>query len=99
MDQTQALKKIQQIIFDHLFNYEYEVFLFGSRASGESHHKYANFDIGIKSNNEIPFNIYSKIITQFEDSNIPYIIDLVDFNAVSDDFRQVAMQHTITLNN
>ena len=71
MDQAQALKRIQQIIFDHLPNDEYEVFLFGSRASGESHHKYADFDIGIKGDNKLPFNIYSQIITKFEDSNIP----------------------------
>jgi predicted nucleotidyltransferase len=71
------------------------VFIFGSRAT-KTHVQYNDIDIGIEGN---PLSAKTKIELQeaFEESDLPFRVDIVDFSTVNDKFKQVAKQTTITL--
>ena len=96
MDYNEEIKKI---IFSHIDSSLYTAFIFGSRATG-TERKGSDIDIGIESiqNKPIKADIFYKIEQDLEDSDIPYRIDLVDFNTVSDDFKNYAKNNLIILN-
>ena len=85
---------IKQTVQKYLGN-DVQVFLFGSRATG-TNRKWSDADVGIitkeKLGNEILF-----IQDDLEQSDIPYRVDVVDFNAVSPQFAKVALSSTIEL--
>ena len=73
------------------------MFIFGSRATGGGR-KFSDIDIGIKSKKQIDSLLLSDIKEAFEESNIPYTVDVVDFSHVSDRFRDISFQKIIYLN-
>ena len=89
--------QIKNILFKFLDPQKNKVFIFGSRAIGKAR-KFSDIDIGIKSEKEINTLLLSDIKEAFEESNIPYTVDVVDFSQVSDKFNEVAKQKIIYLN-
>ena len=70
-------------------------FLFGSRASGTA----SRFgDIGLEQMgpplSSIKLHDFEK---EIEDSNCPYLVEIVDFNRVTPEFKKVALQNIIPL--
>jgi len=69
---------------------EYKVFLFWSRVIW-NYRKNSDYDIWIiKWKNRIDF--LELIRMKSELNELPYLIDLVDFNDVSDDFKSLALK-------
>jgi predicted nucleotidyltransferase len=65
------------------------IFLFGSRVDGTSS-TYSDYDLGFFAN----IDIDSKIIElkeAFQNSNIPFKVDLVNFSHVSIEFKKIAL--------
>lgn len=87
---------IKKIIFSFLKPDNVQVFVFGSRATRRDK-KFSDIDIGIKSSKKIPWWKLSAIEEAFEESDLPYTIDVVDFNLVSEKFKQVAEKNLIYL--
>lgn len=83
-------KDIRRIIFKFLNPLDYKVFIFGSRSTGRAK-KYSDFDIGIIGKKPVPWRILSLIEETFEESDLPYKIDIVDFSLASQGFREVAL--------
>jgi len=82
--------EIKNIIFQFLDPKEYQVFIFGSRATGKAK-KYSDYDIGILGKKSVPLNILAKINEALEESNLPYRVDVVDFSSVSKNFKEIAL--------
>lgn len=79
--QEMVLPRIVSILVRTLGQRRCEVYLFGSRASGEASTA-SDFDIGVSADEEIGREL-SIAREMFESSNIPYMIDLVGLrNAV-----------------
>ncbi|MBI4009123.1 nucleotidyltransferase domain-containing protein [Candidatus Roizmanbacteria bacterium] len=97
MIDAQTKKKVKKIIFRFLDPRKYKVFIFGSRALGDDL-KFSDIDIGIKSKRKINSTLLGNIKEAFEESNIVYKVEVVDFSSVSDQFRKVAEQKVIYLN-
>jgi len=97
MSNINNLKEIKEIIFTYLDLKKDQVFIFGSRAQNNAK-KFSDLDIGIVSNREIRGYILEEIKEKFEESDLPYIIDLVNFADVSKEFRKQAMQKLLPLN-
>ncbi len=91
------LQEIRHIIFRFLNPREYKVFIFGSRALG-SGRKFSDIDIGIEGDQPMPSHMLMNIEEAFEESNIPYTVEVVDFSTVSDDFKKLALQKIKKLN-
>lgn len=92
---TTITKQVKAIIFQHLNPKDYKIFIFGSRARG-MHAKYSDIDIGIEGS-PLPAKTKIELEEAFEESDLPYNVDIVDFSTVSEKFKQVAKQHTIAL--
>ena len=71
-----------------------KIFLFGSRARKDNIPQ-SDIDIAIDNNNKIEFSILSKIKEDVEESSIPYFVDIIDFNNVSEDFKNQITKNKI----
>ena len=91
------LTETKLLLSKHLDLNHYHAFIFGSRAT-HTNRPYSDIDIGIEGNQPLPPETRSKILTAFEDSNLPFFVDVVDFSTVTDQFKQIAKKHIITLN-
>ena len=94
---TATVREIKNILFKFLDSQKDKAFIFGSRATGTSR-RFSDIDIGVKSEKKIDTILLSDIKEVFEESNIPYTVDVVDFSQVSDKFNEVARQKIIYLN-
>jgi len=71
------------------------VFLFGSRAAGKSRWG-SDYDIGISGLEEdLFFKLKRDINDEVEESLIPWSVDVVHFDSVTDRFRNIAMESVI----
>ena len=91
------LKEIREIVFRYLDPKKDRVFIFGSRTQTTAR-KFSDVDVGIKSKRKIELSTLSSIMEAFEESNFPYIVEVVDFSTVSRKFQQVAERGIIPLN-
>lgn len=79
--EAKHLKIIQEI----LWKYPYTFFVFGSRAKQEAR-PFSDLDLCFKS--RIPLNIQAHIEEDFENSNLPFSVDLVDWNTLDLNFQK-----------
>jgi len=89
-----TLEKEEKVIRDIAFQFinpnEYRVFIFGSRATGRAK-KFSDYDIGIIGKKPVEWKALSLADEAFEESDLPFKVDLVDFSLVSDKFRKTAL--------
>jgi predicted nucleotidyltransferase len=65
-----------------------QVWAFGSRVRGNAK-KYSDLDLAIDYNgNELPLSVMAQISYDFEESDLPFKIDIVDWNTMSSQFKQ-----------
>lgn len=84
---------IKSIITKYLS--EYDLYLFGSRAKGTAR-EYSDIDLAISSK-ELNSLIKSQIEIDFENSLIPWKIDVVDLNNIDDNFKSLIENTMIKL--
>jgi len=92
-----AEKEIKKIIFRFLNLKEYQVFIFGSRVTGKAK-KFSDYDVGIFGKKPISFETLGLIDEAFENSDLPYIINVVDFSMVPKNFKKIALSKIKILN-
>jgi len=85
-------REILQIISQYLDVKKYQVFVFGSRVSGQGNER-SDIDIGIEGPRAIPIEIVGQIRESLKNLPTLYTIDVIDFKTASDDFQKVAKQH------
>ena len=94
------IKKPEHIIRDILEKFldpkDYKFFVFGSRAEGQVE-VFSDYDIGISGKNTIPLKTISLISEAFEESDLLFNIDIVDFSQVSQKFRKLALKKIVPL--
>lgn len=71
-------------VLNILAKYPYTFYAFGSRVKG-THRKFSDLDLCFVE--PIPIAIQGEIREDFEESNLPFKVDLVDFNRASTDFQ------------
>jgi predicted nucleotidyltransferase len=72
-------------------------FIFGSWVDG-SNRPYSDVDVGLDGGEPIAVEVRLAIEEELEQSNLPFIVEVVDFQQVSEQFKQVALQKTMPLN-
>ncbi len=65
-----------------------EVRVFGSRYK-HSAKRYSDLDLALVGRIKLDQKLLTNIKEDFEDSNIPFRIDLLDWNAISPEFRKI----------
>ena len=92
MDIKEILKQISSIVFDELTG-NYQLFLFGSRALDLNDDR-SDIDGGILKATPLTGNQLLSIQKKLEQIPTLLKIDFVDFNSVSEDFKQTALKST-----
>ncbi len=87
--------KIKQILIKNLWENNFKFFLFWSRAKW-THKTKSDYDIWILWKKRLSFQELMKIKRELDE--LPYLIDLVDFNAVDKDFKDLALKKIIKWN-
>jgi predicted nucleotidyltransferase len=83
-----------KIIMDILAKYPYNFFAFGSRVKGNQR-EFSDLDICFFDN--IPWDVRSTIEEDFEESNLPYKVDLVDFHMCEKNFQDIIRKDMVKL--
>lgn len=72
--------------------------IFGSRAKGYAK-PYSDLDLAIDTGAPIPLTLLAQLDEAFDDSNLPFIVDIVDWQRIDKDFQQHILAHAIALQN
>ena len=89
------LDQMRDLVLRVTSNLDCTIFLFGSRARGV-HRRSSDIDIGFSGLSEPSFTkVRDHLLTELEESVIPHHVDLVNIDAASSDFRDVAMEKVI----
>lgn len=65
-----------------------KIFAFGSRIQGGSR-KYSDLDLALDAGKPIDLSIIAKIKNALSETDIPIVIDIVDYHSVSEDFKAI----------
>lgn len=64
------------------------MFAFGSRVSGKAK-PYSDLDLVVKEKNRIPINTLARLKEDFEESDIPFRVEILDWNGISREFQNI----------
>lgn len=96
MNLNESLEFIRQTIRKYLPGEDYKIFVYGSRAVGRAG-RWSDIDVGIEGKKRIPFDILATISEEIRESDLPYMVDVVDFSRVSEKFRKIATKNILKL--
>ncbi len=78
-------RKILNSVFKE-YQDQFEILVFGSRSRGD-HKKYSDLDICLKGKDKINSSVITELKNIFQESNLPYTVDIVDWNNISKEFQ------------
>lgn len=84
--ENDQLEIVKEILKKYVPNAEIRIF--GSRYKC-TNKEYSDIDIAIIGKEKISIELYTKMREEFEESNLKYRVDLVDWNAISDEFKKI----------
>ncbi|WP_297205930.1 nucleotidyltransferase domain-containing protein [uncultured Brachyspira sp.] len=80
------MKIINKILSD---NIEYgKVYVFGSRYK-HTNKKFSDLDLAVDINRKMTINEIENLKYDFEESNLTYRVDIIDYNNISNDFKKI----------
>ncbi len=91
MNNKNAEKKIKEVLFKQINKQKFKVFLFWSRAKWD-YKKNSDYDIWILWKEKLDYKKYLNLKIALDE--LPYLIDVVDFNDTSKDFKKIALKYT-----
>ena len=83
---SEYLEQVRAILGAHLP--ECEVRVFGSRVTGHAR-KYSDLDLALIGAQEIDWRKMEALKDAFSASDLPVVVDLVDWHAIDESFRQL----------
>ncbi len=89
------LDLVKNILKKHLDSSANRAFIFGSLATGKAS-RTSDLDIGVEGK-RISAATYFDILSDFEESDLPFTVDLVEFRNVSESFKKIAKKDVIKL--
>jgi len=84
-------------ILQNILKGTYEVYVFGSRVKG-THRKFSDLDICLKGDNKISPSEIFQIRSALSDSNLPFKVDLLDYQQLSEEFKALIDADGVELN-
>jgi len=74
----------------------FEIFVFGSRYNGNTH-KHSDLDLAIKGPDKIDLLLMAEIKDEFQNSDLPMRVDIIDFNRTSTEFQNIILNNSVVL--
>ena len=87
---------VKQIGSKFLDGTGYKLGMFGSRIVGRPA-KFSDIDVAVMGESKIPGNILENLREAFENSNLPYRVDVVDLNSSSLQFKTQVLKEVVWL--
>ena len=84
------LKIVQQILHKNLP--EYSVWAFGSRVHGRQLKPFSDLDLAIITTVPLTPERYQALLDAFNDSNLPFKVDVVDWARISASFQSIILE-------
>jgi uncharacterized protein len=75
-------KTVEAVLKANATDQSYKVVVFGSRATGKAR-KYSDVDLALFGADKISLRVASRLAEAFEDSSLPYNVDIIDAKNVS----------------
>lgn len=88
------LKIVKDILFRHLD--KTKVCVFGSRATATPK-PFSDLDLVVMGDQPIDSRLLYKIMDDFEESDLPIHVDIVDWHCIDDNFRQIIQRNCVEL--
>ncbi len=79
------LNELREIVMANVDTSKWQPVVFGSRVKGTSR-KFSDIDLGFKGSVPMPISVVAKLWNALDDSDIPYVVDIVDLSLVSMEF-------------
>jgi len=92
---SQQLIIIKNILKQHVP--ECEIRIFGSRINGKAR-PYSDLDLAIIGKDKLPLRTRRQLQENFENSELPFRVEILDWHSISDEFRNVITKQYSTLN-
>ena len=89
------LRIVQDVLYRHL-PAGVKVWVFGSRASWATKDS-SDLDLAVEGDSEIGRGTLFALEAAFEDSDLPYAVDIVDLNRINERFRRIVRQQRVPL--
>ena len=80
-------KKIVKDILGRIIP-DLKVVAFGSRVSGKNLKPFSDLDLAIIDKQPLSLDILSKIKEEFSNSDLPFMVDVIDYNAIDKNFSE-----------
>ena len=90
------LRQVQAILRRHL-PADAHVLLYGSRSHGRNLKPFSDLDLCLKARTPIPADVMARLRQSFEDSDLPYQVDLVDWAQLQPEFRSAISRDLLPL--
>lgn len=90
------IKLLINIINKQLSNPNYKVYIFGSRVTNKAK-KYSDIDLAFDLNRKITIAEIADLRDCFDNSDLPYYIDIIDLNNIEQDFKASILNSSIRL--
>ncbi|MDR3117340.1 MAG: nucleotidyltransferase domain-containing protein [Puniceicoccales bacterium] len=84
----EQMRLVREILDRHLADSGAAVYAFGSRARGTAR-KFSDLDLAVDIPGGIPGRMSLALKGDFEESNFPYFVDIVDYHRCDEPFRQI----------
>ena len=89
------LEIVQDILLKHL-PADVKVWVFGSRANWTTKDS-SDLDLALEGESKLSRKVLGALKDAFEDSTLPYTVDVVDFNRIGDSFRKIVESQKVPL--
>ncbi len=86
---------IKSVLKKHI-SADTQVFVFGSRAKNNAR-PYSDLDLLLRDNKPLSMQLLANLAFDFEESDLPYKVDLVDWMSISDTFKKTIEPACIAL--
>ncbi len=91
---VQQLAEVRKILSAHVPTMP--VWVFGSRVTGRAR-KYSDLDLALITAEPLPLSSKADLVACFEESSLPFKVDLVDWSCTSKDFREIILAHKVVI--
>ena len=75
---------------------ELTVWAFGSRVCGTAR-KYSDLDLALITHEPLSLSLKADLVASFEESDLPFKVDIVDWSSTGDNFREIIQAHKVVL--
>jgi len=87
-------KEVQHVL--NTFASAYEVWAFGSRVT-KSAKPYSDLDLVVITKNPMSFSEQAALVDSFEESALPFKVDVVDWAATNDSFKKIILKNKVVV--